>query len=181
MTIDDLAQYLDMIPDDVFEAVPDIVAETATEYFKESFTLKEFDKNPWEKAKKPKTTGSLLVESGNLVNSIRPAVISRERVVISAGNDKVEYAKVHNEGFTGPVTIPAHNRKTNQRSVEVPEYTRKNGVTVKAHTWQLPGGEQQVSQHTINQNIPKRPFMGNSAELFDMIKERIDAFLQSIL
>jgi phage gpG-like protein len=181
MTINDLAEYLDMIPDDVFDAVPDIVAETATEYFKESFTLKEFDKNPWEPAKRKKTTGSLMIESGNLVNSIRPAVISRERVVISAGNDKVEYAKAHNEGYSGPVVIPAHSRKTNPRSVEVPEYTRKNGSTVKAHTWQLPGGEQQVKEHTINQNIPKREFMGNSDELFDMIKERIDAYLQSIL
>lgn len=156
MTLDELQDYFAQIPDEIFGAVPDIVAETATEYFKESFTLKEFDKNPWEPAKKPKTTGSLMIESGNLVNSIRPAVITRERVVISAGNDKVDYAKVHNEGFTGPVTIPAHSRKGKKGTVEVKE-------------------------HTINQNIPKREFMGNSEELFGMIKERIDDYLNSIL
>lgn len=181
MKFEELADYFASIPEQLFSQVPDIVAETATEYFKESFTLKEFDKNPWAKAKKAKSTGSLLVESGNLVNSIRAAVVTRERVVISAGNDKVGYAQAHNEGYSGPVAIPAHSRKTNPRSVEVPEYTRKNGVTVKAHTWNLPGGDQQVKAHTINQHIVKRKFMGKSDELAEMIRERIDEYLNSIL
>jgi phage gpG-like protein len=156
MNFDQLTDYFASLPDQIFDRVPDIVAETATEYFKESFTLKEFDKNPWDKAKKAKTTGSLLVESGNLVNSIRPAVVTRERVVISAGNDKVQYAQIHNEGFTGSVAIPAHTRKT-----------KKGFADVKAHT--------------KNQNIPQREFMGESDELAGMIKERIDEYLNSIL
>jgi phage gpG-like protein len=122
-----------------------------------------------------------MVESGNLVNSIHPAVVTRNRVVISAGNDKVPYAQTHNEGYTGPVNIPAHTRKTNQRSVEVPEYKRKNGVTVKAHTWNIPGGNQQVKAHTMKQNIPQRQFMGKADELATMIVERIDEYLKTIL
>jgi phage gpG-like protein len=181
MNFKELENYFASLPEQIMDQVPDIVAETATDYFKESFTLKEFDKNPWGKAKRAKSTGSLLVESGNLVNSIRPAVVTREHVIISAGNDKVPYAQIHNEGYTGPVSIPAHNRKTNPRSVEVPEYTRKNGVTVKAHTWNLPGGNQQVKAHTINQSMPQREFMGESDELAEMIHERIDSYLDSIL
>jgi phage gpG-like protein len=156
MTIDELEKYFEQLPDQILDNVPDIVAETATEYFKERFTEKSFDKNPWAPAKTPKHTGSLLVESGNLLNSIKPSEITREHVVISAGNEKVEYAKVHNEGFTGPVTIPAHIRITKRGSVD-------------------------VRQHTRMQNIPKRQFMGYASELMEKIKDRIDTFLHDIL
>lgn len=156
MTINELEKYFDQLPDQIFDNVPDIVAETATEYFKERFTEKSFDKNPWAPAKVPKHTGSLLVESGNLLNSIKPQEITREHVVISAGNEKVEYAKAHNEGFAGPVIIPAHTRNTKRGSVGVRQYTRM-------------------------QNIPKRQFMGYASELMEKIKERIDALLNEIL
>ena len=146
MTLDEFYNYLDTLPDLVLDDVSEIIAETATSYFKESFTIKEFNKTPWVKANKPKSTGSLMVESGNLVNSIRPAVVNRNRVVISAGNDKVNYAQAHNEGFTGPVLIPAHTRK---------------GKPVKAYT--------------MNQNIPKRQFMGKPDELLSLIYDRIAA------
>lgn len=156
MTLDDLTDYFSQLPDQLFDVVPDLVAETATEYFKESFTRKGFDNNPWAPAKRDKRTGSLMVESGNLVNSIRPALVSREKVIISAGNDKVPYAQAHNEGYTGPVTIPAHTRKTRKGTVDVGSYI-------------------------LNQNLPARPFMGESEELFELIRQRIDAHLDSIL
>jgi phage gpG-like protein len=156
MTIDELEKYFEQLPDQILDNVPDIVAETATEYFKQRFTEKSFDKNPWAAAKVPKHTGSLLVESGNLLNSIKPSEITREHVVISAGNEKVEYAKVHNEGFTGQVTIPAHTRSTKHGSVN-------------------------VRQHTRMQNIPQRQFMGYASELMEKIRERIDSLLNEIL
>jgi phage gpG-like protein len=139
------------------EDVPEIIAETATEYFKEAFTKKEFNSNPWAPLKKEKHTGSLLVESGDLVNSIHPAIISREKVVISAGNDKVTYAQPHNEGFTGPVVVKAHAR------------TSKSGKQVDVPT------------HTINQNIPQRQFMGKTDELAEILHERIVGHLNSKL
>lgn len=156
MTFDDLAAYFEAIPEEIFSEVPDIVAETAVEYFKESFTLKEFDGKPWEPAKVEKKTGSLMVESGNLVNSITAAVITRERLVVSAGNDKVDYAQPHNEGFTGNVIIPAHTRNTKKGPVEVKEHSRYI-------------------------NLPQRQFLGKADELAKMIKERIDEWLKTKL
>lgn len=135
------------------DGIPDIIAETATEYYKESFALKEYDGKSWVPAKKPKKTGSLMITSGDLMNSIHPAEVSRNRVVIQAGNDKVTYARVHNEGFTGPVTIPAHTRRT------------KKGST-------------QVKAYTIQQHIPQRQYMGKAHQLLKMIKERIDNYLE---
>lgn len=156
MTWDELGDYFETLSENLLEDVPDIIAETATEHFKERFQKKEFDGNPWPAAKVPKRAGSLLVESGNLVNSIRPAYVGKDKVVISAGNDKVVYAQVHNEGYQGPVTIPAHTRRT------------KKGIA-------------SVQQHTRTVDIPQRQFMGKANELLSLIYARITNAIQSRL
>lgn len=156
MKFADLATYFSRLADNLMTDVPDIVAETATEYYKETFSKKGFDGNSWPPAKTPKKTGSLLVESGALVNSIRPAIIEPHRVVISAGDDKVNYASAHNEGVNENVTIPAHTRRT-----------KKGPVNVK--------------QHTRPMRLPKRQFMGASNELAAKLVERIEAHIETIL
>jgi phage gpG-like protein len=157
MTFEDLETYLTSLPDLVLDAVPDLIAETATQYFRARFNEKSFAGKPWAPLKKGKNTGSLLVESGNLVGSIFPAYIGRDRVIISAGNDKVPYAQVHNEGFTGPVTIPAHTRTSKK------------------------GKKYDVGSHTIQQKIPQRQYMGKNDELAGIIHDRIVDHLNSIL
>ena len=77
-------------------------------------------------------------------------------MVISAGNDKVDYAKVHNEGFTGRVTVPAHVRHT-------PKY-----------------GNVEVREHTRRANIPARPFMGRSDELAEEIHKRLEGYIDTL-
>ena len=93
-----------------------------------------------------------MITSGNLLNSIHPAEVSRTQVVIQAGDDKVTYAQAHNEGFAHPVTIPAHTRRTKKGSMEVKAYT-------------------------IQQNISQRQFMGKAHQLLKMLRERIDDYL----
>lgn len=156
MTWDDLGNYFDTLSENLLDDVPDIIAETATEHFKDRFTEKQFDGSPWAPAKIPKRTGSLLVESGNLVNSIRPAYVGRDKVVITAGNDKVQYAQAHNEGYKGPVTIPAHTRRT------------KTGIA-------------NVKQHSRTLNLPQRQFMGKANELLQLLYDRITNAIQQKL
>lgn len=155
MNIKELNKYLQSLPEEIISDAAEIVAETATEYYKSTFKKKAFDGNPWTPAKVPKTTGSLLIDSGALVNSIRPAVITPQRVVISAGNEKVDYAQAHNEGFKGVVSVPAHTRKTKRKDVSVKAHTRKT-------------------------NIPKREFMGDSEELNEQIHARIEGYIDSL-
>lgn len=155
MDIKELNKYLQSLPQEIISDAAEIVAETATEYYKSAFRKKAFDGNPWTPAKVPKTTGSLLIDSGALVNSIRPAVITPRRVVISAGNEKVDYAQAHNEGFKGVVSVPAHTRKTKRKDVSVKAHTRKT-------------------------NIPKREFMGDSEELNGRIHARIEGYIDSL-
>ena len=78
MNIKELNNYLQSLPEEIISDAAEIVAETATEYYKSAFKKKAFDGNPWTPAKVPKTTGSLLIDSGALVNSVsrifRPAL-----------------------------------------------------------------------------------------------------------
>jgi hypothetical protein len=64
MTFDELGDYFLQLPDEIMTDVPDIIAETATEYFKETFTKKGFDGNAWPQQKQ-KQTGLVMVQSGN--------------------------------------------------------------------------------------------------------------------
>ena len=64
MNIKELEDYLRTMPDELMEDVADIVAETATEYYKQTFHKKAFDGNPWTPAKTAKRRGSLLIDSG---------------------------------------------------------------------------------------------------------------------
>lgn len=155
MNIKELNKYLKSLPGEILPDAAQIVAETATEYYKSAFKKKAFDGNPWTPAKVPKKTGSLLIDSGAMLNSIRPAVISPHRVVISAGNEKVDYAQAHNEGFKGVVSVPAHTRKTRRGIVPVREHSRRT-------------------------NIPRREFMGDSEELNERIHARIQEYINSI-
>ena len=122
----------------------------------DTFRHKAFDGNPWAPPRVPKQSGSLLVQSGALLNSIRPVVVTPGRIVIAAGNEKVDYARVHNEGFKGAVAVPAHIRHTRR-------------------------GDQSVRQHTRRVNIPRRQFIGDARELETELQKRIETYVESVL
>ena len=143
--------------DEICEATSEIIVEEATEYYKERFEKKEWDGQPWQPAKRAKKSGSLLIQSSQLVNSIRPTVATKERVVIATVGGVVnQYARAHNEGFDGDVNIGSFTR------------------TVKGKT-------QTVKAHTRHQRIPKRQFMGQTDELDQRIEARIANYIESII
>ena len=55
MNIKELNNYLQSLPEEIISDAAEIVAETATEYYKSAFKKKAFDGNPWTPAKAPKT------------------------------------------------------------------------------------------------------------------------------
>lgn len=145
---------------EAIKMIPDMVAERATEYFKERFKSKEFDGQPWKpwsNTYRHRTNGSLMVDTGALMNSIRPAEINEQKVTIAAGNTKVRYAKVHNEGFVGSVVVKQHTR------------TSKTGTVYS------------VKEHKSNRNIPQRQFIGPAKELTEILKEDIIQLIKSAI
>ncbi|SEA70223.1 Phage virion morphogenesis family protein [Alistipes timonensis JC136] len=98
-----------MIPKGVLEGlrvdmqeVANLAAATGVSYFKGAFRSKAFDGKAWPRAKVDEAgkrrRGSLMVQSAALMNSVRTAEATPDRVVWAAGNEKVPYAQVHNEG-----------------------------------------------------------------------------------
>jgi len=142
---------------------PRIIAETAVEYFQDRFLPQnqDWDKVKWKMPKEPyysrkrRGKGRILYASGNLEKSIRPSVVSQERVRISAGSTTVPYARIHNEGLTVKGTA------------KVRPFTNRNfmgkgkPVKIKAHT------------RAFNYTMPKRQFMGHSPFLNAILKERL--------
>lgn len=150
-----IAQEIEEMMDEICEASAEIIARDATAYFKERFEEKEWNGTAWVPAKNPVSRGSLLMRSYKLLNSIRPTEITPTRVVITAGDDlKVTYARVHNEGFNG--------------NVDINPFTR----VVK-------GKQQQVKAHTRHMQIPKRQFMGETEELDERITASIASLIKS--
>ena len=166
MDIDEFKNYLKALPEKILSTAPAIVSETAVEYYKERFAVKGFDGSPWIPGR-PKKSGSLLVQSGNLMNSIRPAYVGPDKVVISAGNAQVPYAQVHNEGFEGDVPVKSYVRSTKGQASKKEKDAGDAPGTVKAHTRHM--------------KIPQRQFMGDARELSDRIKDRLNAAISSIL
>ena len=153
---DELAQKIKRVMEN---ELPEVVAEEAVEYSRTRFSEKAFDGKPWKPVSpkyKPRR-GTLMVRSGALLNSIRVAQVTPNKVVISAGNSKVPYAQAHNEGFTGSVVVSAHARRT------------KKGKTV------------QVKAHKRMMRIPQRQFLGACPELERILKREAEALFKSIL
>jgi len=150
MKPEELIKKLSNLSENLRKDCAEIIAETAVTYYKNAFRNKEFDGTAWKRTNKK--TGSTLIESGNLMNSIRPIEVTADKVVIAAGNEKVAYARVHNEG--GIQYVKAHHR-----------------------TWSRTGTRYQVQAYTQKQW--KRKFMGESKELFALIEKRINTYIQS--
>lgn len=133
--------------------VPDIVAETATEFFQDRFKSQEWDGVPWPAlnpkyaAKKTRGKGQILTQTSALRGSITPTQVNSQRVVISAGSSQVPYARVHNEGL----------RVRGIRNVR--SYQNKNFMGK--------GKQVQIKPHTrkVDYKMKRRQFMGPSPRL----------------
>lgn len=151
--------------------VPNIIAEKATEFFKERFTTKEWDDEPWPETKVPVKRGTLMVRSGALVNSIKPKSISKEKVIISGGSDKVSYARAHNEGETIEVPVTKNMR----RFAWAMHYNEQSEGAEEVNTmWK---GLALTKKESLTIKLPMRKFMGESKKLNDYLFNAIrDAF-----
>ena len=145
-----------------FEArVPSIIARTAVEFYQERFKTQEWDKIPWQplspayEARKTRGKGQILTASGALARSIRPSLVTAEKVIISGGSAIAPYAKIHNEGLRvqGVVKVRSHMNRS----------------------FMGKGKQVQIKQHsrTMNYQMPKRQFMGHSPFLNQILRERL--------
>lgn len=119
--------------------------------------------------------GAVLVDSGRLKRSIRIISVSPTAVII--GTD-VPYAQIHNDGFEGDVNVKAYTQqvKGHKRKQKVKSKKGKKTkiVNVRPHS-------RHVKAHTRSVNMPRRRFLGESAELERQITEFILGEIQSAI
>ncbi len=158
-TVKDIENFFKKLDNDFARrAVPRIVAEKATEFFKQRFTTKEWEGKAWEQTKRPVKRGSLLVRSGKLMASVKPSVVTSERVRISAGGSKIPYAKAHNEGET--IHVPV--------TKEMKKFAWAMHYKTKDDKWK---GLALTKKKTLSIKMPKRQFMGHSTKLNAIIMD----------
>jgi len=153
-----------------YDRLPNEISAIAVKFSKDRFRDQAWldkTRQPWKQRARnregKRRSQTLLVDKGRLKRSIRKISVSPTRVVI--GTD-VPYAQVHNDGFKGAVRqrVKSHtraltkfgitSRRQLKRSTRIEFGRVKRGeTTVKAYT------------RTIHQNIPARPFIGQSEAL----------------
>lgn len=146
-----------------FRRLPPIIGEEVVNFSLDNFERQGWQGEqfePWAKRKNPTKWGkkdeddrAILVKTGQGRRSIRVGNIEEDKVQVIAGGQDTPYMRVHNEGFKGPVKqhVREHFRRTR----------KLKDIKVKAH------------DRTINQDIPKRQFIGESPVLNKRIVDAV--------
>lgn len=119
--------------------LPPVLMNEGQRVFTENFKNESWEGKRWQKRKDSKNTKPILIgRTRKLINSVRTSGRSAtlQKIVWAS---YVPYAKVHNEGFKGTVTVKSFKRKSALGKL---------------------GAKYQVKQHTRKINMPKRQFMG---------------------
>jgi phage gpG-like protein len=158
---------------------PIAAANEAVNYFVVSFDREAWEGKSWEKRKanfleKSSSRRNLLVKSGRLRRSIR-------RVANSVGYARVAtdvpYAKIHNEGGT-IIQTPTAKQRAFFSHVAEGFFDSKNDPNKWAE------GHKFISMSKAKQltiNLPQRQFMGDSQQLNNLIKQKMDGEFRKII
>lgn len=158
---------------------PAMLGNDAVNFFLDSWKRQGWLGNrmePWpqRKANNKRSKGrAILVSSGRLRRSIR--ITSINNGIVTIGTD-VPYAKVHNEGFRGVVSVKAHSRnKYIKENIGSGKFTKTGKERMK--TVSRISGSGMVKAHSRRMNIVRRQFMGNSPYLTKPLERRLTAEL----
>lgn len=152
----------------VLDKMPASIGNVSVRYFKQSFRSKSFDGHPW-KQRKEEGKGSLMMVSGALKRSVKRTKLNSRMVTIVAGNSKVKYAAIHNEGGT-------INQKVTEKQKAFFRGRSKTSIVSVSNKWKAMSMSQE-----LNIPIPKRQFMGESKALNRKVNKMILKKLNKVL
>lgn len=169
----------------VLQYAPFLLGNMAVNFFLDRFRYQNWlgeTTEPWKPRKKVTKWGrkndsgrSLLIQTGRLRRSIRITSVHFNKVTI--GSD-VPYARAHNEGVRlGLIMqIREHERKLTKLGIVARKQLKtKSNITfgrVETGTTTV-----QAHKRRVNQNIPRRQFMGNSPVLEKQLQRKLLAEL----
>lgn len=187
--VPDIGKAIRMLNDAVNRRLPILISNAAERHFKASFRNQGFINNiliPWRRTQKKKSiklggkSRGILISTSALVKSIRVELANASEIKIVAGNERVKYAKAHNEGFKGTVKVAAHMRKLYTKRKEGTGIYSIKTKRERQQTVSQQSGNAQVKEHSRKMDLPKRQFMGQSAQLSRQIDNIIIKELKRI-
>ncbi len=105
MQINDIKKLESDLRELIQKHLPSELANYAVNFFKENFKRQGWAGKTFERWQATKTkrnifgkSEGILIQSGNLKKSIRIQRIMPTGFIIAAGNQKIPYAQIHNEG-----------------------------------------------------------------------------------
>ena len=120
----------------------------------------------WKQNKRKSTT---LVDSGALRAATSYSLQTGQATIFN----RMAYAKMHNEGFKGAVTVKSHDRFRHRGDTIRESYTNRRG-NAATRTVRVQAKET-VRSHIRNMNIPQRQFMpktGNDSPVLNKAIQR---------
>lgn len=165
----------------LYPTLTNLAATEAVNFSKERFRAQNWVGNttvPWKKRKdknKKDKGRAILVKTARLKRDVHKIYVGAEKALIGTSNLTAPYAKAHNEGFKGTVTVPAHTRSRFKKVKE--KYSTKSGKEKTRTSKQVDttAGEIKVRTHTKKMNLPRRQFLGASPVLDKKIQRTLTA------
>lgn len=146
--------------------LPRVVGNEAVNWVKDNFQRQGFPGSTfavWRRRIFAKRQGpSILIKSGRMKRGVKIITIGDTRVVI--GVQGVPYARAHNYGFSGTVSVPSYTRNKYTKSRVGSGKLTKSGKE-RMKTIKTVSGAITVKAHTRRMNLPKRQFIGASPVL----------------
>lgn len=153
----------------LYPKLPNYAATVAVNFFKERFVVqRDINNRPFKKRKDDSDKGrAILVGKGTgiLKRDIHKQVVTDTYAIIGTSKLTAPYAKAHNQGFKGTVTVRSFTRRRYKKVKE--KYTTKKGNERTRTSKQVntDAGVIKVGTHRRKVDLPARTFMGVSAFL----------------
>lgn len=137
---------------------PAKAGKIALRFVNGNFRAQGFQGASFKKWKSTKRGGTILVKTGKL----RAASYYTTQVGQATIQNHMPYAKAHNEGFSGSVSVKAHTRnKYSKTKIGTGKYTKAGKERQKTVT--MKSGQSAVKSHTRKLNIEQRQFAPTAA------------------
>lgn len=173
ITLDKLEEVIKVAMPRITKAAGAEVVSFANKNFRmQGFQGKSF--KPWQQRKGASNSKgrAILIQSGRLRRSIRVLRVTNDSVVV--GTD-VPYARAHNNGFRGTVSVRGHQRnRYGKKKVGTGTYSTKTRRERQRTVTQVTGSGY-VKPHTRTMRLPRRQFIGRSPVLENNVRRVIAA------
>lgn len=175
----DIRRKAALLENYVYVSFPPAAGNISMRFINGNFRAQGWQGRSFQPWKKNKRGGTILVKRGQLRRGTY--FVTQPGAAILRNN--VAYAKIHNQGFNGTVSVRSHQRRILQaQRVHTGRVTRTGKMQMRTvHTL---AGVQNVKAHTRKVNMPARQFMPtsdtDSPVLMNAIRREIERGLKKI-